>query len=326
MRYFRVLTLSLALHLLLALAISLLPNRDHDRLNSKQMSYVDLLETPDLPQRPKQLPRDEKPIVRSAPAPEELKTDEKKETRFSSEEEQYVLEEQKARNNGMTANRSQTAPPKNPAQKELNFAPDSALDRAREDLLEGTSDNDIRVGRNDDSENPERRDQESSDGKNKAADGSKALILPGFVAAERGLSTLGNELPDDIKFGNFTALNTDRNLYYSFYARMEELIRFRWETYVKAAIFELAHNQQRVTARDKWTTKLEIVLDPSGNFERAILMESSGVRSFDNAPVQAFRDAGLFPNPPQEMVRDDGKIHVYYTFTIDVLPKYAIQK
>jgi TonB family protein len=318
MRYFRVLTISLTLHLLLALAISSMPTRDHDRLNSKQMSYVDLLETPELPQRPKQLPRDDKPIVRSAPVPEELKTEEKKETRFSSEEEQYVLEEQKARTNGMTANRSQTAQQKPAGRKELNFAPESALDRAREELLEGTSENDVRIGRN---------NEERDEGREKAAeDGSKALILPGFVGVEQGLSTLGNELPDDIRFGNFTALNTDRNLYYSFYARMEELIRFRWETYVKAAIFELAHNQKRVAARDKWTTKIEIILDPSGNFERAILMESSGVRSFDNAPVQAFRDAGLFPNPPQEMVRDDGKIHVYYTFTIDVLPKYAIQK
>ena len=44
---------------------------------------------------------------------------------------------------------------------------------------------------------------------------------------EQGPSTVGEALPTDIALGSFTALNTDRFRYYSFYARIEELVRFR---------------------------------------------------------------------------------------------------
>ena len=44
-------------------------------------------------------------------------------------------------------------------------------------------------------------------------------------------------MPKEITVGSFTALNTDRYLYYSFYARIEELIRFRWESAVRQAMF-----------------------------------------------------------------------------------------
>ena len=323
MRFARIFGVSLAIHLLLAELISFVPKSELARPKMKQPTYVDLLESPELRRRPKQPPLNEKTFVRSAPAPEQLLTKEKREKRFASEDEQTVIEEQKAQASGMTENRSsqslQTRREKsqNTAQqdrpKDIDFAPTSALDRAKEEMRsEGLADGDIRVGGTNRGEK-----------KRQAEGANRPLSFPAFNGFSRGISTLGSDLPDDIKYGNFTALNTDRHLYYSFYSRMEEAIRHRWETYVRAAVFEFENGTRRLAMKDRYTTKLEVILDERGNFERAIMSEGSGVRSFDSAPVQAFRDAQKFPNPPREMVKDDGRIHIYYAFTIDVAPRYA---
>ncbi|HVK61473.1 MAG TPA: hypothetical protein VM432_07985, partial [Bdellovibrionales bacterium] len=50
----------------------------------KDVTVVELLEEPELPTRPKQNPADMKDFVRSAPAPRDLLTEEKKQKRFSS--------------------------------------------------------------------------------------------------------------------------------------------------------------------------------------------------------------------------------------------------
>ena len=147
--------------------------------------------------------------------------------------------------------------------------------------------------------------------------------MPNFGLAERGVSTLGERLPDDIKFGDFTALNTDRHLFYTFYARIEEKVRHRWVTYAKAALYNLPPDATRARAGSDFTTTLEVVLDRAGNFRQAILHDSSGVRSLDNAPVQAFRDARQFPNPPVEMIKDDGTIRVFYAFNVSLVSRYA---
>jgi TonB family protein len=137
-----------------------------------------------------------------------------------------------------------------------------------------------------------------------------------FGGVEAGVSTFGEAAPSDVRFGDFTALNTDRNLFYSFYARMEEKIRHRWVDYARAAIYNLPSDPRRQTGKDAWVTKLEVVLDREGRFVRAILHESSGIGSLDSAPVQAFKEAHQFPNPPLDLVKSDGTIRIYYAFNV----------
>ncbi|HVK62370.1 MAG TPA: energy transducer TonB, partial [Bdellovibrionales bacterium] len=236
--------------------------------------------------------------------------------RFSSEDEQNVLEEQQARNSGLTENRS--ASPSSPStglnrpstnRKKLDFNPESALERLAEKgrQLEG----DIAVG------------EQKQDDDTGASNEGKALDFSRFGSIERGVSTVGEALPTDIKFGDFTALNTDRHLYYTFYARIEEMIRGRWVNYIKATLYGMETGTVRIPTRTDWTTRLEIVLDRNGIFRKAILHDSSGSRNLDSAPVQAFRDAHQFPNPPLEMVKEDGAIHLMYAFTVNIVPRYA---
>ncbi len=327
MTYFRVLIISFVIHTVLAIFLSLLPAPERLDLSQRDLTVIDLLEQPELAKRPRQEARDQQTFVRNAPVPEKLLSPEEREARFASEEDRNVIEEQRARENDMTANRSPLAA--NQAQRQqpqaqqrktarsntnrrsnLDLTPKSPLDRAKDELQRPQSQegpDDIPVA----GLNPRRESASQS------AEGSQAF--PG----ERGVSTFGEVVPPDVKFGEFTALNTDRHLYYTFYARMEEMIRNRWVNYVRAAIYSLPADARTETGRDSWTTKLEIVLDGNGQFKKAILQESSGIRSLDSAPVQAFRDAGQFPNPPAEMVKEDGTIRIYYAFNVDMVSRYA---
>jgi TonB family protein len=172
--------------------------------------------------------------------------------------------------------------------------------------------------------------------KEKAADKTKELLRRDFdafspaykktspikdIQADKGLSTIGETLPTDISVGSFTALNTDRYLFYSFYARIEELIRYRWESAVRMAIDSTPPDHFSPNASGVWKTNVEIWLKPNGEYHSAHIMKESGFRSFDRAAVQAFIQARLFPNPPKEMVEADGLIHLKYNFHVFHEPK-----
>jgi TonB family protein len=326
MRYFRVLTLSIVFHIVLAIILAMIPKPEPIIL--RQPTVVDLMESPALPRRPHQPPINTKQFVRKTEVPAELQTNEKRETDFASEDEQYVLEQTRARNTGMTKNRStegQNNIPgisrkalgshSNSKRNKLDLRPDSPLDHIEDELAreqDRSGLGDVAVGET----RRGRRPEGETDGE------SRPLIVPNFGGVEHGFSTLGESLPDSIKFGDFTVLNTDRHLYYTFYARMEEAIRNRWVNYARAVLYNYSSGAQRLNGRETWTTRLEVVLDPQGIFKRAILQESSGIKSLDSAPVQAFRDAQQFPHPPAEMVKN-GEIHVYYAFAVNVVPAYA---
>lgn len=133
--------------------------------------------------------------------------------------------------------------------------------------------------------------------------------------SEAGVSTIGEAMPKEVAVGSFTALNTDRYLYYSFFARIEELIRFRWESSVQRSIDSTPPSTFN-TRTNSWVTNLEIWIKPNGEYHSAHLMKESGFRGFDQAAVQAFIQAGVFPNPPKEMIESDGLIKLKYTFRV----------
>ncbi len=324
MRYLRAFIYSLIVHILLILVLWIWNDKNAPVSLNPQPTVVELLETPELPRRPTQRPQNEKQFVRQTEVPEELKTNEKRDKRFASEEEQVVLEERQARASGMTANRSsssseqgqQQPPSQTQSQKQAKADPKKSLDLKPESPLKKFAEKELVGGLGDvvQKENEEKKVVENS---------GKPLDFSRFGSIERGLSTVGEQLPDDIKFGDFTALNTDRHLYYSFYARIEQMVRPRWVNYARAVVYNLENGHEVVQGRATWTTKLEIVLDKNGTFQKALLHEGSGSKGLDSAPVQAFRDAQQFPHPPAEMVKNDGTIRIYYAFSVNLVPRYA---
>lgn len=134
-------------------------------------------------------------------------------------------------------------------------------------------------------------------------------------------STTGESLPVDISVGSFTALNTDQHFAYSFFSRVEELVRFRWETRIRNTMDSFHPDFLKQNSyRRNWITQVEFILAPNGQLLKGMVMKASGIKPFDYAAIDAFREAGFFPNPPKELVEEDGYIHLKYSFNVYSLP------
>ena len=136
-----------------------------------------------------------------------------------------------------------------------------------------------------------------------------------------GPSAVGEKLPNDIKVGRFTALNTEKYTYYSFFSRIEELIRFGWEQSVELAIQNLQGSPLPYNRNDEWVTQVEILLDAKGEFQAGQILKGSGIASFDRAAISSFAQARMFPNPPKDLVEKDQMIRLKYAFYVKFKPR-----
>jgi len=239
-----------------------------------------------------------KQIVRETKVPEKLKVhDSEDPLAFLSAERQRVKKQTQAPNSGMTQNRSgERVPEQESVQPQQSTQSKIKTDPRAPGNLEAFT--------------PKYR---------------KAPTLPQSEPMDRGLSTIGEALPKDVAVGSFTALNTDRLTYYSFFARIEEMIRFRWESSVRNAIDTTPTDRLIGNSTGVWTTQMEVWLKPSGEVHSIHVMKEAGFRRFDLAATQAFKQARMFPNPPQEMVESDGLIRLKYSFQVRYEPKVVVR-
>jgi protein TonB len=134
-----------------------------------------------------------------------------------------------------------------------------------------------------------------------------------------GQSSLSQLIPG-VEEGAFTALNTDQLEFYAFYQRANEQIRNRWVGLIRDYLGELAARDMEILARRNRTTQIEVVLNPSGEYVRSVVHTGSCDKGLDQAAGESFRRAAPFPNPPSEMVKADGFIHLFYAFTLYLRP------
>jgi TonB family protein len=244
----------------------------------------------------------QQPIVRESFVPEDMKLKDLKERAdLLSRESQRVREQMKAKKSGLTQNRSVVTP-------SLPESRDSTRVMASKqpDPFSGLESPLEKVRK----QNPRSR-----------AETRTPPTERGLAGLPLGPSTIGESLPEDIKVGSFTALNTDRYLFYSFFARIEELIRFRWEEMVERGLQTTPRATLKSSMNDRWVTHVEVWLKPTGEFHSFHILKESGIRAFDQAAVQAFVQAKFFPNPPREMVEEDNFVRLQYSFQVNVNPQ-----
>lgn len=132
-------------------------------------------------------------------------------------------------------------------------------------------------------------------------------------------STLSQILPSDIDFSNATNLNTDANIYYSFYSRVEELFYVRWGERLEYHWNHLSYDFKRTQLANRtWSTTLQILLTSNGEYHSSKIFQSSGYPPFDQAAENAFKDAKFFPNPPREKIDADGFVRLHYRLSVRV--------
>lgn len=120
-------------------------------------------------------------------------------------------------------------------------------------------------------------------------------------------------LPDDIREGNQTILNTDKVLYASFINRIAEEIYDPWVRFGQDALQEMQFQGRKLTP-NIYITKLNVTMDSAGEVKGIQILGGSGVTELDNAPKKAFFEVAVFPNPPAQLLDEDGFIRLTYEF------------
>lgn len=294
MSLLRALALSLVVHSLLILILD--RGAYYFEPKHREITSIDLVEapTPSKTQKNKNLDKTTRQVVRQALAPKnDLKEDDTDLARFLSADKQRVRREMQAATTGMTANR-------NPGQSQKSESNENK---------------------------PAPQDPRRQSAKNYDPEGVDiAKNLQDYAQSiESAPSTVGEALPQDVSIGSFTALNTDRYVFYSFFARIEDLVRFRWESRVRQAVDSFDRSYVlSVVGRRNWITSVDIWLTKDGRYHSAHILKESGISRFDQAAILAFKEAAMFPNPPQEMVEEDGFIHLRYSFNVYFKPSAVV--
>jgi TonB family protein len=124
----------------------------------------------------------------------------------------------------------------------------------------------------------------------------------------------GNQYMDDkrVPEGSENMLNAEESVYYSFFARLYETIGPIWSSKLR----EIAYNVHVLPG--DYTTAVDLVLDPEGNLIEVRVLQSSGIKEFDQIVDSSWRRIGKFPNPPKGLIKEDGYVHSGWNFTVQM--------
>lgn len=117
----------------------------------------------------------------------------------------------------------------------------------------------------------------------------------------------------DEALGDRVALNSIEIKYADYVLRIRRLVNFYWSQNLD----NLPHSVR--LARPSYETVVDVVLDGNGALESIVVTTPSGSEPIDNCVVDAFRIAGPFPNPPEQLIARDGRVYLPdFAFTVEV--------
>jgi TonB family protein len=122
-----------------------------------------------------------------------------------------------------------------------------------------------------------------------------------------------HSLSDKIDQGDQTVLNTDKVLYASFINRIAEEVYQPWVSHIEDVLKNI-HTMGRKIENNTYVTKLNIAMDKRGEVTGIQIISSSGIPALDEAPKKAFWEMEPFPNPPLQLLEEDGYIRLVYEF------------
>lgn len=162
-----------------------------------------------------------------------------------------------------------------------------------------------------------------TDGSLKSPDQREELILPGFGNGGRPLipAYVQQRLPPGVRLGNITALNTDQHRFYSFNQRLITRFIPLWGERVRAALYQWIEENNAPAISKTWVTNVEIIMNPKGEIIEVQPFRLSGTWPIDNAAIKSFKQVKNVPNPPKEMVDENGYIHLQFQTEVYWVPQ-----
>ncbi len=132
-------------------------------------------------------------------------------------------------------------------------------------------------------------------------------------STEAALSGAPNNDLLDERIGDRTRLNANEYLFHGYMMRIRRLVNFYWNQNVQ----NIPRSEPLV--KPSYTTAVNVVLDSNGALESIEIIRESGSDVVDNCIIDAFRIAGPFPNPPEQLIAKDGRVYLpEFDFTLEI--------
>jgi DNA primase catalytic subunit len=154
------------------------------------------------------------------------------------------------------------------------------------------------------------------------------LILPGFGStSSRPLipAYVQQRLPPGVRLGNVTALNTDQHRFYSFNQRLLSRFIPLWGDRVRSALYQWIKENNSPSVSKTWVTNVEVIMNEKGEVLDVQPFRLSGLWSIDEASINSFKDVRNVPNPPSEMVDENGYIHLQFQTEVLWIPQPGVR-
>ena len=110
----------------------------------------------------------------------------------------------------------------------------------------------------------------------------------------------------DRRVSDRLALNTQKIQFAGYLNRIRRLVNFYWNQNLQ----NLPVAARARLDRHSYETYVHVILDDAGALESIEVARSSGSRALDDAVVKAFKIAGPFSNPPEQLVSADGRVYL----------------
>lgn len=124
-------------------------------------------------------------------------------------------------------------------------------------------------------------------------------LRPSEELLERAVGGGSVDHLDDAESGDFTALNSRRWKYATFFNRMKRQVAQNWHP--DTVYLRRDPSGNIYGTRDRITV-LQVSLKPNGSVAKIAVEKQSGVDFLDDEAIRAFREAQPFPNPPTGLV------------------------
>jgi len=135
------------------------------------------------------------------------------------------------------------------------------------------------------------------------------------TSKQAGLSQ-ANDFVKDVPLGDFTKLNTQEFAFYGFYHRIRQKLEQFWGVNIQDQAEKIMKSGRSIASGQNHLTSLVINIDAKGEIVKVKIKSTSGIKELDEAAIKSFNQAGPFPNPPKEMVKD-GSATIEWGFVVN---------
>ena len=127
--------------------------------------------------------------------------------------------------------------------------------------------------------------------------------VPASSTESRRAGAPNNDLLNE-EISDRTRLNAKEYLFHGYMMRIRRLVNFYWNQNIQNM------PRSEPLTKPSYTTVLNVTLDSNGALESIEIIHESGSDVVDNCIVDAFRIAGPFPNPPEQLISKDGRVYL----------------